>query len=141
LTCCWPLFSGTITVMSAVLLMMMLSCHPSICAELVDDRSIVGFGHSALTVDGPSSGGGRVECKDCVFETMQGNATLHVSPATSHAACLPACPSHVYTITKASNQHVGPPQLLGCWQITHHIVDGGHALVTGSKSRLQPYCT
>jgi hypothetical protein len=55
-----------------------LTGQPLLCTlqNLCDDRSIVDAGHPALALDHK---GGRVECEDCVIETMLGTAAFFVS--------------------------------------------------------------
>jgi hypothetical protein len=44
--------------------------------------------HAALTL-GLGGDGGRVECEDCVLETMQGNPAFLVSMFGSHSLHMP----------------------------------------------------
>jgi hypothetical protein len=72
-----------------VLLPTVTDGHPmlAVLQNLCDDRSGVDILHPALAV---GDNHGKVECEDCVLETMQGNAACCVS-ARCQPYCLPAC--------------------------------------------------
>jgi hypothetical protein len=72
----------------------MMTVHAVWIQNLCNDMGIVGVGHPALALLGPNGVGGscKVECEDCILETMQGNGALDVGVCSSHDAlpCLPA---------------------------------------------------